>query len=117
MPILLVPFASGARLAFSKGSGIRGEVALGSSVALGINIVHNNYEFVVLTYNVLALLMVNIGLIAAVLRKPTSAPVGARTGGRGQAAPDPEPAMVSAAAGPRGASFGYGPAPTARQNT
>lgn len=65
--LLIVPLLRGLRLAFARRHGLRGEMALGSAVALGVNVVHNNFEFAVMTYNVMALLFVNLGLVAALL--------------------------------------------------
>lgn len=72
--LLAAPLARALRFAFGRRQGMAGEVALGSAVALGVNIVHNNYEFAVFTYNVLALLFVNLGLAAAQLRAARLAP-------------------------------------------
>lgn len=66
--LLVVPLLAGLRLAFKRRRGLRGEMALGAAVALGVNIVHNNFEFAVVTYNVLALLFINLSIIAAQVR-------------------------------------------------
>jgi hypothetical protein len=66
--LLVVPLLQGLRLAFSRRRGASGELALGCAVALGVNIVHNNFEFAALLYNVLMLIAVNIALIAAIVR-------------------------------------------------
>ena len=72
--LLVLPMLQCLRFAFGRRQGAAGEVALGSAVALGVNIVHNNFEFAVFTYNVLALLFVNLGLAAAQLRAARFAP-------------------------------------------
>jgi O-antigen ligase len=66
--LLVVPLLRGLQFAFSRRRGASGEIALGCAVALGVNIVHNNFEFAGLLYNVLMLLAINIALIAATLR-------------------------------------------------
>ncbi len=66
--LLFVPMVQGLYLAFSQRRGTAGEIALGCAVALGVNIVHNNFEFAALLYNTLMLLAVNIALIAAAVR-------------------------------------------------
>lgn len=66
--MLFVPLARGLRFAFTQRRGPGGEIALGCAVALGVNMIHNNFEFAGLLYNVLMLLGVNIALIAATIR-------------------------------------------------
>lgn len=77
--LLIIPTFRGLFFAFAKRRGAGGEIALGSAVAVGFNIAHNLYEFAVLTYPVQALLMINIALISAELRRsrdPSRLPVG-----------------------------------------
>ncbi|MEO5494543.1 MAG: O-antigen ligase family protein [Sphingomonas sp.] len=66
--MLLVPLLRGLYFAFVQRRGVSGEIALGCAVALSVNMIHNNFEFAGLLYNVLMLLGVNIALIAATLR-------------------------------------------------
>lgn len=66
--MLVVPMIAGLRYAYSRREGPGGEVALGASLGLAVNLVHNNFEYAAFTYNVLGLLMVNFALIAGVLR-------------------------------------------------
>ena len=66
--LLFVPFWKGLTFAFRQRNGAWGEVALGSAAALGVNAIHNNWEYAVISYNVLAVIIINIGLIAAVIR-------------------------------------------------
>ncbi|MBN8808850.1 MAG: hypothetical protein J0I47_11560 [Sphingomonas sp.] len=66
--MLVVPLLAGLRLAFSRRQGFAGEMALGSAVAMGVNIVHNNFEFAVVTYNVLAMVFLNLAIIASQIR-------------------------------------------------
>jgi hypothetical protein len=82
--LLVVPLLAGLRLAFARRRGIDRELVLGCVVALGVNIVHNNFEFAGLLYNTLMLLAVNIALIAAQIRvsrkppQPSKSQVGLR---------------------------------------
>jgi hypothetical protein len=71
--LLAVPMIRGLRLAFSRQRDLRAEIALGCSVALGVNMVHNNYEFAGLLYNNLMLLAMNIAIIAAAIRSASTA--------------------------------------------
>jgi len=65
LALLIVPIVIGLRFAFKNRVGIGGEIALGSAVAVGVNLVHNSYEFTVFNYEVFALV---IGMIAAQVR-------------------------------------------------
>lgn len=81
--VLVVPLLAGLRFAFANRQGAGGEMALGSSVALGVNIVHSNYEFALVTYGVMLLAFINIAIIAAELRaarylKPRARPPATR---------------------------------------
>ncbi len=87
--ILIVPLLRGLQLAFARRQGMAGEIVLGSTVALGVNAVHDNYEFALHTYGVMALAFINIAVIAAEVRA-------ARQVRRGRPAP-------------RGAPLGAGP--------
>lgn len=66
--LLVVPILRGLHLAFTRRRGTIGEVALGSAIALAVNVVHNNFEFAALLYNVFVLVMLNIAMIAAQIR-------------------------------------------------
>jgi O-antigen ligase len=63
--LLVVPLVRGIVFAFSDRRSTAGEVALGASVALAMNLVHNNYEFVTHTGLVISVLMGNLGLISS----------------------------------------------------
>jgi O-antigen ligase len=66
--LLLVPACTGVYYGLSRRIGEGGEYALGAGIGLWVNIVHNNYEFAFVSYNVMGLVMVNIALVAAQLR-------------------------------------------------
>lgn len=66
--MLLVPAIRGLWFAFTNKRSPGGEIVLGAGVAMSLNIVHNNFEFAAFTYNVLALLMVCMALIATEIR-------------------------------------------------
>ena len=66
--LLLVPIAVGLRFAFKDRRSAGGEIALGSAIAVAVNLVHNNYEFTVFNYEVLALLFMAMAMIAAQVR-------------------------------------------------
>jgi hypothetical protein len=78
---LIVPAGRALWFSFTNRRGAGGEIVLGAGVALGVNIAHNNFEFAAFTYNVLALLMLAMALIATEIRA-------ARVAGRG--APKPK---------------------------
>lgn len=65
--MLAIPCLAGFALAFRERKGPTGDILLGSAVALVANMVHNMYEFASHDFSIQALLMVNIGLIAAEL--------------------------------------------------
>ena len=65
--LLVVPFIAGLRLAFARTT-IDREIVLGSAVAVGVNAVHNNFEFAGLEFNALMLLVINIAIVAAIAR-------------------------------------------------
>jgi len=65
--MLVVPLIRGLRLAFTSRA-VGREFILGSVVALGVNVIHNNFEFAGLEYNPFMLLAVNIAIIAAAVR-------------------------------------------------
>ena len=71
--LIVIPMLRGLKIAFAHRQGMPGEVALGSAVAIGVNAIHNNYEFATHTYNVMALLIINIGFIAAQVRAAAQA--------------------------------------------
>ena len=66
--LLAIPLIAGLRLAFTRRGGLAGEIALGGAVSLGVNMVHNNFEFASLTYWVLAMIAVNTALIASAIK-------------------------------------------------
>lgn len=62
------PAVAGFVMAFRRRQGVPGELSLGCALALGINIVHNNFEYAAHTYVVQSLIIVNIAMIAAQIR-------------------------------------------------
>jgi O-antigen ligase len=72
--LLLVPILRGFIFAFKYRSAGRGEIVLGSSIGLSLNLLHNNYEFATLSATVLSLVMINLGIIAAEMRFAKFAP-------------------------------------------
>lgn len=66
--LLAVPTLRGLQFAFKRRRSLGGEAALGSAVAVGVNIVHNNYEFASFTGGVMTLLVINLGIIASQMR-------------------------------------------------
>ncbi len=66
--LLFVPMVVALRFAFRYRQGSSPEIVLGSGVALLLNVVHNNWEFGVLTYGMQVLIFVNLALIAAEVR-------------------------------------------------
>lgn len=71
--LLIYPAIRGLMFAFSKRTGVNGEIVLGSSVALLVNIVHNSYEYAFHVYPVTALVMINLAFIAALRQSHESA--------------------------------------------
>ena len=67
--IIIVPLAFGAWFAFRERKTQDGDILLGSVVALMANMVHNSYEFAVHTYPIQSLLLINLALISAAIRK------------------------------------------------
>jgi O-antigen ligase len=63
--LITVPMLRGLVFAFRQRRGAAGELALGASLALAMNLIHNGYEFVTHTYIVMAILMSNLALIAS----------------------------------------------------
>lgn len=84
--LLAVPLVRGLRFSFAHRRSMGGDVVLGSTVALGTNMIHNTVEFGVHSYPVQALLIMNLGLIGAQfaaakrakLRKPPAGAAPAR---------------------------------------
>ena len=76
--MLVVPIIAAFRLAFRNRRNEIGELALGSAVALTANALHNNYEFAVHTASIFPLVLLNIGIIAALLRQEAMARSAAR---------------------------------------
>jgi len=66
--LLCVPMVMAFRLAFADRATTAGEVVLGSAMGIAANVVHNFYEFAVHTFPVQAVLFVNLGLIAGLVR-------------------------------------------------
>ena len=66
--MLIVPMLRAVRFAFKNRGGAGGEMVLGAGVAIGINILHNNFEFASLVHTVQAMLMVSMALIATEIR-------------------------------------------------
>ena len=78
--LLLVTALRGLRIAFVNRKHPAGDIALASTVAIGVNIVHNTFEFAVHSYPVQALLILNMALIAtqlAAAKRPRRPQVGA----------------------------------------
>jgi len=67
--IILIPLIFGIQRAFKERKSADGDILLGSVVALMANMIHNFYEFAVHTYLIQSLLFINLGLIAAAIRK------------------------------------------------
>ena len=76
--VLVVPIIAAFRLAVRNRRNEIGELALGSAVALTANALHNNYEFAVHTASIFPLVLLNIGVIAALLRQEAMARSAAR---------------------------------------
>ncbi len=68
LALLIAPLVIGLRFAFKNRVGVSGEIALGAAIAMGVNLVHNSYEFTVFNYEVLTLVFMTIGVIAAQVR-------------------------------------------------
>lgn len=66
--LLVIPMLRGLVFAFRNRDGPRGEIVLGASIAISLNIAHNNFEYVTHSYNVFAILIINMAVIAALLR-------------------------------------------------
>jgi hypothetical protein len=73
--LIVVPMLRGLWFAFQNRRSVHGEIALGASVALAMNLVHNGYEFVTHTGLVLSVLMGNLGLISSQIRAARQAPM------------------------------------------
>jgi hypothetical protein len=67
--LLVVPAIRATHFALGKQRSANGDLALGSAIALAANMIHNNYEFAVHTFSVEVLVMINLGMIAALLRE------------------------------------------------
>ncbi|HWK65685.1 MAG TPA: hypothetical protein VNS34_12125 [Rhizobiaceae bacterium] len=109
MLLLLVPLAAGLRHAFRHRRSSRDGWVLGSVAALGAIAVHSSYEFNTMIYTVQLPLMINIAIIAGLIRasriegaatnKDTPAPE--RSGARGQMAVARMPIVPTVGAVPR----------------
>lgn len=66
--MLAVPMIMALRLAFQDRRFPGGEVVLGCAIALAANMIHNTYEYATHSFEIQALLFINLGLIAAELR-------------------------------------------------
>ena len=67
--IVSVPLVFGILFAFKDRKTQDGDIVLGSVVALMANMLHNLYEFAVHTYSIQSLLLINVALISAAIRK------------------------------------------------
>lgn len=66
--LLAVPCLTAFRLAFRERKSGAGDLLLGTAISLMANMVHNMYEFAVHEFSIQALLIINIGIVAAEAR-------------------------------------------------
>lgn len=66
--LLAVPCYIAFRLSFGERKSAGGDVLLGTAIALVANMIHNMYEYAVHEFSIQALLIVNLGIIAAEAR-------------------------------------------------